>query len=122
MRAELYVYFTWKTFLHRGKHRIGVKTMQHDTQHLVEDARLYAYSGALRTREKGIRLLLIQDLYSERKSRHYAPFHKPCGQRLAKHGLFAVDKSAEHDGMLRNSSVSATGAGRRGDAWDTAFV
>lgn len=88
MRAELYVYFTWKTFLHRGKHHIRVKTIQNDTQHLVKDARLYAYSRALRTREKGIRLLLIQDLYSERKLRHYALFHKPCGQRLAKHGLF----------------------------------
>ena len=112
--------------------------MHRDTQHIVGDVRPYARTVEPLKQEKS-ELLLIQDLYSARKLRQHARFHEPGGQRLqrfrrfserliavgasfAKHGLSAADKSAKHDDMLRKLSVPATGAGRGGNAWDTAFM
>ena len=113
--------------------------MYRDTRlHIVGDARPYASTTGPSKQEKS-ELLLIQQLYSERKLRQHTQFHEPCGQRLqrfgrfceclvavgarfTKHGLSAADKSAEHDDMLRGLSVPATRAGRGGNTWDSAFV
>ena len=112
--------------------------MHRDTQlHIVGDARSYASTMGLSKQEKS-ELLLIQKLYSERKLRQHAQFHELGGKHLqrfrqfceclvaigvcfTKHGLSAVDKSAEHDDMLRGLSVPVTKAGRGGNAWDDAL-